>query len=334
MPNNSINPGHIIDITHGAWAAYALAAAVKCEIFTQLGDDSLDVPALAERTQLSPRGLQALLDSLVAYRLLEVESGQYRNTAEGRAFLVKGQARYIGDFVRVHMAHDFIADWLQLPESVKTGKPVEALTEVEENTFWEDLVRAIAPLTVPSAKQAAADLKFSGAGACSVLDIGGGSGMFSLTWLGENPKAEATQLDWANVNRVARDYAKQLGVSDRFSTLDGDFNKTDLGEAAYDFVIFSHIAHQLSPTDNVAMYQRIKRALKPGGTFVINDFIINDERNGNSFALLFNCNMLLHTSAGASYREADYRSWLDTSGFSSVQVVPTKGPPTLIYATA
>ncbi len=332
MSDSPANPGQILSVAHGAWASFALATAVEHEIFTHLGDESLDVAALAERAGLSPRGLQALVDALVGYKLLAVEQGSYRNTPDGRVFLVKGQPTYLGDFVRVHLDKDFVGDWLQLPEAVKTGAPAEAVTAVEENSFWEGLVRAIAPLTVPCAQQSAAELKVADAGACRILDIGGGSGMFSLTWLGENPEAEATQLDWANVNRVAREYAEKMGHAARFSTQDGDFNETDLGEGRYDFVIFSHIAHQLSPAGNIEMYKRIKRALKPGGTLVINDFVLDNARTGNPFSLLFNCNMLLHTPEGASYREDDYRSWLDACEFKEVDISPTDGPPTLVYA--
>ncbi len=332
MKNKQSTPEHIMNIANGAWASFALATGVEHEIFSHLGDKTMDAPSVGQRAGLSPRGVQALLDALVGTEVLEVSDGLYKNTPEALAFLIKDKPGYLGDFIRMHLSPDFVGTWLQLPQAVKTGQPVAAQTDVVENAFWEDLVRAIAPMNVPVAKKVAADLNMAGAGDCRILDIGGGSGMFSLTLLGANPQAQATQLDWSNVNQIARDYADKLGCGDRFSTIDGDLHKTDFGNEKYDFIIFSHVAHQESPASNGELYKRINKALKPAGTFIINDFVMDNERKGNAFALIFHCNMLLHTTAGATYQEHDYRSWLTASGFSDVRIEPTEGPSSLVYA--
>ena len=75
-----------------------------------------------------------------------------------------------------------------------------------------------------------------------MLDVGGGSGIYSAIWLGKNPKGRATQLDWPNVNRIAEKYVARFGVADRFSTQDGNLLEADFGNALYDYGIFSHMA--------------------------------------------------------------------------------------------
>jgi hypothetical protein len=42
--------------------------------------------------------------------------------------------------------------------------------------------------------------------------------------------------------------------------------------------------------------------------------------------------MLLVTSAGATWREADYRSWLAEAGFDRVTVEPTQTAAGVIFA--
>jgi len=175
-------------------------------------------------------------------------------------------------------------------------------------------------------------LGLAGAGPVSWLDVGGGSGIWSAAWLGINKQATAYQLDWPNVNAIAREFVGRFGVADRFKTIDGDFHTSDFGAARYDFAIYSHIAHQEAPADNIAIFRRLRKAVKPGGTLVINDFVLNDDRTGNPFAMMFSAQMLVVTKDGAAYRESDYRSWLNEAGFKSVELVRTPTPATAILA--
>jgi SAM-dependent methyltransferase len=147
-----------------------------------------------------------------------------------------------------------------------------------------------------------------------------------------NPQLTVTQIDSPEVNRVARELVSRAGVGDRFQTVDGDILTDDFGWSRYDVAVYSHIAHMLGPAQNLAVFEKIRRALKPTGTLVIADFVLEDDRSGNPFALLFQANMLVKTKEGACWRRADYRTWLGDAGFGEVSFVPTPGPVSLILA--
>ncbi|MEK8108303.1 aromatic prenyltransferase [Micromonospora sp. M12] len=83
------------------------------------------------------------------------------------------------------------------------GPAAVATVEVADNPHWENLVQAIAAQSVPVATIAADILRLADAGDVSILDVGGGSGIYSAIWLGLNPSARATQLDWAPINSIA-----------------------------------------------------------------------------------------------------------------------------------
>src|SRR5258706_5051 len=148
----------------------------------------------------------------------------------------------------------------------------------------EKIMHLVAGLSFPGAAAAAARLGLAGAGPVSWLDVGGGSGVYSAVWLGMNKQARAVQLDWANVNRIAKGFVAKFGGADRFQTLDGDFHTTDFGSATYDIAIYSHIAHQESPASNREIFRKFRKAIKPGGTLLISDFILEDDRRGHPFA--------------------------------------------------
>jgi SAM-dependent methyltransferase len=228
---------------------------------------------------------------------------------------------------------DDLGTWQKLPESAKTGLPVAPHTnDVADNPFWHVLVPAIAALSIPLAQMAADRVGLATQGPASWLDVGGGSGVWSAVWLGVNSEATGVQLDWPHVNKIAREFVDKFGVADRFDTFDGDFHFTDFGSAQYDYAIYSNLAHQEAPEDNLAIFRKFRKALKPGGTLVISDFVLADDRTGHPFAMMFSAQMLVVTKGGSAYRQCDYRAWLAGAGFTSVDIVATPTPSTLIFA--
>lgn len=324
-------PDRIMQLVNGYWATGVLGAAATHELFTHLDAGATTPDELAARARISPRGAQTLLDGLVGLGLVEVAGGRYRNTAEADEFLVEGRPASLTGFARLKAAH--LAGAATLADVARSGGPVgAAAVEVTDNPHWGEVVPAIAAQSVPVAQLAAERLELAAAGEISILDIGGGSGVYSASWLGLNPLARATQLDWGPVNAIARGLLAERGVADRFACIDGDFHSADLGTAAYDVAVYSHIAHQESPADNVAIFAKVRDALKPGGTLVVCDYVVDDDRGGPPFALLFAAEMLLKSRHGGTWRRADYLTWLTKAGFDDVTFEPTPSPATLILA--
>jgi SAM-dependent methyltransferase len=134
------------------------------------------------------------------------------------------------------------------------------------------------------------------------------------------------------VNAIARELVASHGVADRFFCIDGDLHTTDFGTAAYDIAIYSHVAHLEGPEDNISVLRKLRQALKPDGTLVISEFIVNDDRGGPPFPLLFATAMLLQSEHGTTWRRADYEHWLAEAGFTDVTFHPTPTPSTLVFA--
>lgn len=321
----------ILQIANSYWGTGILGVAASHSLFTHLeaGVDTAD--RLAAQAGISERGAQTLLDGLVGLGLVELRDGRYRNTVEAATFLVEGQSTCLTDWVTLKLAH--MGSMVALPEIFRAGGPVtDATVEVPDNPHWEKVVMAFAPQSAPVAMIVADMLRLADAGEISILDVGGGTGVYSATWLGLNPAARSTQLDWGSINAIARQLVAQRGAADRFSCVDGDFHTTDFGTAAYDVAVYSHVAHQEGPEDNLAIFAKVRGALKPGGTFVISDFMVDDDRSGPPFALVFASEMLLKSKQGGAWRRADYQAWLTKAGFEDVSFHPTPSPTTLVFA--
>jgi SAM-dependent methyltransferase len=331
MTDTQPTPDRIMRLINGYWSTGILGAAASHSLFTHLEAGTDTAGQLAARAGISERGAQTLLDGLVSLGLVEVAGGRYRNTAEAAAFLVEGRPAGLSDFAELKLNH--MGNLVDLPDVVRAGGPVtDATVEVADNPHWEKVVQAIAAQSVPVATIAADMLRLAEAGEISILDVGGGSGIYSAIWLETNPAARSTQLDWGPINAIARRLVAERGVADRLTCVDGDFHTTDFGTAAYDIAVYSHIAHQEGPEDNVAIFTKIRDALKPGGTLVINDYVVDDDRSGPPFPLLFASEMLLKSKQGATWRQADYQAWLAKAGFEEVSFHPTQSPATVIFA--
>jgi len=331
MTANQPTPDRILQLANGYWATGILGAAASHSLFTHLDGGADTADRLATQAGISERGAQTLLDGLVGLGLVELHEGRYRNTAEAAAFLVDGQPTCLSSFAQLKLAH--MGSLAALPEVVRAGGPVtDATVEVADNPHWNNVVTAIAAQSVPVAMIAADMLRLAEAGEISILDVGGGSGIYSAIWLRLNPAARCTQLDWGPINAIARRLLAERDVASRFVCIDGDFHTTDFSNDAYDVVVYSHVAHQEGPEDNVAIFTKIRGALRPGGTLVICDYIVNDDRSGPPFALIFASEMLLKSKRGATWRQADYQAWLAKAGFEDVSFHPTPSPATLVLA--
>ncbi len=321
----------IMRLITGYWATGIVGAAAGHSVFTHLAAGAADAGELAALAGISPRGAQALLDGLVSMGLVEVADGGYRNSADAAAFLVEGQPGCLTGFAKVKLGH--MVALADLPEVVRAGGPLaDAVVEVADNPHWEALVQALAAQSAPVAQTAAEVLGVADAGKISILDIGGGSGIYSAIWLRMNPAARSTQLDWAPINAIARRLVAERGVADRFTCVDGDFHTADFGTRSHDIVVYSNIAHQEGPEDNVAIFAKVRGALKPGGTLVISDYVVEDDRSGPPYPLTFTAEMLLKSKRGATWRRADYQAWLAKAGFEDVSFRQTPSPTTLVFA--
>ncbi|HEV2292416.1 MAG TPA: methyltransferase [Tepidisphaeraceae bacterium] len=328
------SPEKILQHTlQGHAAAAALGAAATHSLFTHIDRGAATAAEIAGAAAISLRGAQALLDAVVALGLVHVADGRYTNSEEASFYLVEGKPAYLGAQAKLVLS-PFGRGFANIADVARTGVPTfEHTADVSDNPFWEELVLAIVPLALPVAHALIERVGFAKMTSPSMLDIGGGSGVFAAVLLESNATATATQLDWPAVNRIGERFVARRGVASRFKTIDGDFHSTDFGEGLYDVIIYSNIAHQESPADNVAVFRKGKRALKPGGVFVISDFVLNDDRTStHPWTGIFHTIMLLQSKAGAAWRQADYRSWLGEAGFANVTFSPTATPSTLILA--
>jgi len=313
-----------------------LDASIEYDFFTLIDRGFQTSEEIAREAGTDPRATRIVLDSLPALSLLEKRAVRYFLTPMSATFLVKGKLSYVGDFRHVALAlWDGMAN---LKQSLKTGKPLSRMDTGAELQVWEKLVLGIIVIAEPAAKALCDILKIgTERKGIRVLDIAGGSSIFGMTILARDPSAQVTQLDWPNVNAVARKANKERGLEGKIRFIDGEHHTANIESNHYDLVLASNFCRFESPNGNQALFAKAYSALKPGGQFVVNDFVPNEERTEPTFALRFSVYTLTHTPEGECWTLSQYSEWLRNARFSSILThgdIPRTLPgTTLIIAT-
>jgi 3-hydroxy-5-methyl-1-naphthoate 3-O-methyltransferase len=319
-------PDPLYQMSRGYMQSRCLLTALELDLFTAVGDGATAEQAAAA-IQGNARAAAMLLNALVALGLLTKDGDVYRNTPESARYFTRGSK----DNHRDGMLHtaDIWHRWSNLTEAVRLcSLPRERASRPE----WTE--HFIAGMQHNSKDRAPAVVKAIGtAGVRRILDLGGGSGVYSVAFAQASPDLRCEILDLPQVVPLTAEYVERAGVALQVGIRAGDMLQDELG-TGYDLVLLNAICHMFSPEQNLALFRRARQALAPGGRLVVQDFILDPDKTGPLHAALFSLNMLVNTESGASYSEPEFTSWMISAGFTEVRRVNLPGPSDLIVGRA
>ena len=321
----------------GFWSSKVLLSAVEIGVFTELGGGPQEFSKLSGRLGLHARSARDYLDALVALGLLHRADGTYSNTRETDLFLDRHKPSYIGGVLEMANARLF-GFWNHLTEALRTGRQQnESKEDSAASPFlalYADPARLKGFLAAMSGISHGANLaiarKVSWARYKSYADVGTAQGDLAVQIALANPHLEGIGFDLAEVGPVFEEYAKANGVSDRVRFQPGDFFREELPNV--DVIAMGHILHDWNLNDKKMLIAKAHEALRPGGSLVVYDAIIDDDRSKNAFGLLMSLNMLIETAGGFDYTGADCIGWMEEAGFRDAYVEHLTGPDSMVVA--
>ena len=215
--------------------------------------------------------------------------------------------------------------WTGLTNSIKEGKPFvkNDINDRDEN-WLENFIESMHARAKKQAPETISMLNLTMVN--SVLDVGGGSGAFSMAFIDAKPGLKTTVFDLNNVIPLTLKYIQKEGYIESINTKIGDYTVNDLG-TGYDLVFLSAIIHSNSYDTNYDLVKKCFKCLNKGGQIVISDFIMNNDRLEPLYGAEFALNMLVATNEGDTYTEQEISDWLLGSGFENIKKLdlPTKG---------
>jgi cyclopropane fatty-acyl-phospholipid synthase-like methyltransferase len=159
------------------------------------------------------------------------------------------------------------------------------------------------------------------AGRKLLLDLGGGSGAYSIVATQTFPGLEAIVLDLPPVTVVADEYIAANGASGRVRTLPGDFTRTEFPQGV-DVVVMASNLPQYEPDLIRLVVGKAFAALVPGGEMHLVGETLHDDRRGPLSAALWGLNEAVQGSTGRAHTEGEVRGYLQGAGFVDVAVHP------------
>jgi cyclopropane fatty-acyl-phospholipid synthase-like methyltransferase len=154
-----------------------------------------------------------------------------------------------------------------------------------------------------------------------LLDVAGGSGIYSCALAAQNSHLHATVLEKPPVDRIAARAIERRGFSDRVTVIARDMLTAEFPTGA-DVHLFSNVLHDWGVPDVEKLIAKSAAMLPSGGLFVMHDAFLNEDKTGPLHVAEYSV-LLMHSTQGRCYGTAEMRDWLEAAGFYDVRYEDT-----------
>ena len=327
------DPAPIFELHRGLYSTALLVAAVaEFDLFDKLAGGPRHEQDLLAELHLTERAGNVLLVALRAMGLIGRDSdGGVTLTELSREHLLGGGPFDVSDYIGLLAENPAVREVI---ERLRTSRPAGQSADEQGSAF---IYRA----GIASAmEQEAAARKFTLALAgraknvapvlaqripmddmSVLLDVAGGTGLYSFACLDRYPNLRAIIWDRPQVLKVAREFAQAQGVTGRVEFRAGDMF-ADPVPAGCQCMLLSNVLHDWDIPQNKHLISRLTDALTAGGRLLIHDVFLNDSLDGPLSIALYSANLFCVTE-GRAYSAAEYRSWLSAVGLETAEVIPT-----------
>jgi precorrin-6B methylase 2 len=311
------NPEGILKLAQGFMESRILLSAAELNLFTILKQTPLTAREMAQQTGCDVRALTFLLDALVATGFLIKQGQTYRCEISVAPLLAEDSPTSILPMVR-HIA-SLWKRWSRLTDIVRAIDDAKNEFEFVRNPDeMRAFIGAMHVVSAPLARQVVAAVE--AASSRALLDVGGGSGSYTIAFLKAVPEMRATLFDLPQVVEMARERLSHERLLDRITLVAGDFYRDEF-PSGHDLVLISAIIHSNSLEENLDLYKKAFRALNGGGRILIRDHVMEPDRARPRDGAIFAINMLVGTEGGGTYTYEEIEAGLKKAGFIRVRLL-------------
>jgi SAM-dependent methyltransferase len=310
------DPALVLEILDQQYGSYVLAAAIEpFSIFDKLAERARSDEALRAELGLAPRAAAVLLTSLRAMGLivagpdglltpsdLAMEHLRTGSTFETARYLkLRGrtpEVMSLVDRLRKNTPGDYYIYRKGSPSMMDNAARCRAIT-----LALAGVARSAAPHFVRCVSLADARV---------LLDVGCGSGLYSMACLQVYPRLKVVAVDHKNVLEITRELAVEHGVADRLECVAADMFADPL-PGGCDAVLLSNVLHDWDVAECESLVSRCGGALAKGGQLLIHSYFLNDGLDG-PLAVAMHSVALFCGARGRVYSGAENAAWLRGAG--------------------
>jgi N,N-dimethyltransferase len=313
----------------------AVFAAVEVGVFSSLAQGPRSLEELAGDLGLERRPVLALVRALVRLDLVRNTDGILSNAPDAQTFLVDGTARYMGGFA-AHQEANF-RSFCALTDAIRTNRSVTKRVlhdgyrdqGAAEGEGKEGTARLMQAMRVSSRMQAGLLAQALPDDLRRLVDLGCGSGDYSIACARAHPEAKIVSVDYPNVCEIVRQNLREAGLDSVVDVIPQDIMRDPLPEA--DDVLLSHVLDGYGTETSLMLLERIRRHLPRGGRLFVHSHM--PSLATGAFPSFFGLILLVNTDTGEVHDADDLARWLRTVGFRDVVCRPATPLSGLITAT-
>lgn len=335
----SSDPATLLRYRDGVYAIDLLTAAVaEFRIFDVLREHPGTLAEICERFGWDERPADALLTLCLANGYLGCDGdGVFSPTTTALEHLCEGSPWNLTPYYGSLRDRPVVQDFVRV---LRTGRPAHWAGLDEASDDWhgsmlsEDFARAFTAAMdcrgVFLGKRLADTVPDMLAGGRRLLDIGGGSGVYACALAANAPQLEATVLEQAPVDAIAREKIAGRGLADRVRVETGDMFR-DAWPSDCDLHLFSNVMHDWGKAEILALLRRSRETLAPGGKVLVHEAFLDPDKRGPLPVAEYSC-ILAHSTQGRCYAWSEMEGFLAAAGFHSLGYRPTGGDRGVVVA--
>lgn len=316
----NIVPVPLLDAQAQVVKARAIMEANRAGVFHAIAGSpgGLTAAEVAERVQFDLEGASVLLNALVSARYLKRRGERFVNSKWAERWIVDPQ-HSLHNMLRLQMyTYNRLGN---LGETLKTGRPVmdfhaaDVATPTPQQETYTRAMREAARLIIPDLLKS---VRLEGAN-LKLLDIGGAHGEYSRAFARAFPGLKPTVMDLAGPVATATKIMQEEGNPEGLELTVGNCLFDDLG-SGWDAILLVNMVHLFDHQQNLDLFKRCKKALKPGGRLIcVDQFVGISGRRDEIFALV---SLNFFSVGGKSYSADEMRKLLTEAGFNNAAVKP------------
>lgn len=324
----------MLQLIVGRWISAAIGVAAELGVADHFTSGPRSVEEVAAAVGAHPPTLLRVLRALASVGVFAEEAdGRYRNTPLSEQLRTgPGSLRA---FSRM-LAHPAVSKaWDDLLGSVLTGE--SAFERVNGAPLFDRC--AVDPalgeafhtaMTARSAMELDAILTgFDASDVRTLVDVGGGHGLFLAGVLERNPNQRGILFDLPEVVRGVGELPRDADGRARVEVVSGDFfGPIPAGADGY---VLKRILHDWSDEDARRILRRVHAAAPIGARLFVLDAVI-EPGNQPDFAKLLDLQMLVLLPGGRERTLPEWQALLGEEGFTLERVVPTAAPISILEA--
>jgi hypothetical protein len=317
------------------WLSQAVYVAAKLGIADLLKDGSRNISDLAKLTDTHPQSLYRILRALCSAEIFEENPECYFSLTPIANYLLSDNPDSMRSAAIMYGESWHWQPWGHLLESVKTGKSAfECVYDMnlfqymqqnpEANQIFNEAMNSLSRLVEPALIES-----YDFSSVHTLVDIGGGSGIFLLPLLRANPNMQGILFELPHVIADFKDALESSGLGDRCTLVAGDFFESI--PTGSDLYILKHILHDWDDERCIAILKKCHQAMTSDSKLLIIERIVSIGNQPDP-AKINDLEMMAVTPNGKERTEHEFQALFQSAGFALVKIYPTDSSLFIIEA--